>query len=545
MRKTKISFFSIIDKIGLALLISSCFYFYERSFIFSSKSQILVQYLVLLIFSYLVLTTVNFFFKYFGKNKFDFLKKLFWVILFSWLIVLFLKSVFFLINYISLSELLLKLLNIEIAFVSKNELVKRTLVFILPYLISFILILIFIKDFSKFKKILVTYGFVSIIIIPIDLFQSKKPINIEKDYSNLNESTSSVKNLKFIEGNNDRKVLLIIFDEFDFELVFQNLVYFPNISKIIQNGFFAKKMFPPAINTITSIPSLLMGEPTKGNYYVNDKFYLVNQNNEIINFKLENTLFGKLEKNNYKYKIFSSGIDYCTTLKIKNNCKAKKFNELKSHKNFLKGINFTYSVFDKSALFFKLLTERKMIVENLQEIKELKMVNNELDDLDGHGIIDFKQFKKTLDNENLNLIYLHLSLPHLPAIYAEKVFNVKTPKDMRSYFLNLKLLDLIINKIYKTYINSEFFQDSILIFTSDHWARDKDTSQSKAFPVFFFSKIYDDDSNIISNKKISSVNLSNFIINFYNGQITNNKDIGIFFEKNKFYKSYLPKLKRE
>ena len=67
--------------------------------------------------------------------------------------------------------------------------------------------------------------------------------------------------------------MLVIFDELDFELVFQNLDYFPNISKITQNGFFAKKMFPPAINTITSIPSLLMGEPTKGNYYVDDKFY--------------------------------------------------------------------------------------------------------------------------------------------------------------------------------------------------------------------------------------------------------------------------------
>ena len=59
---------------------------------------------------------------------------------------------------------------------------------------------------------------------------------------------------------------------------------------------------------------------------------------------------------------------------------------------------------------------------------------------------------------------------------------------MRSYFLNLKLLDLIMNKIYGTYINSEFFQDSILLFTSDHWARDKDTSQSKAFPCSFFQK---------------------------------------------------------
>tara|TARA_B100000963_G_C22603431_1_gene661369 strand:- start:290 stop:1927 length:1638 start_codon:yes stop_codon:yes gene_type:complete len=545
MRKTKISFFSILDKIGLALLISSSFYFYERSFIFSSKSQILIQYFVLLIFSYLILTIIIIFLRYLDKNEFNFTKKLFLVILFSWLVVVFVKSIFFLVNYISLSELLLRLLNIEIAFVSKNELVERTLVFILPYLISFFLILVFSRDFSKFKKLLITYGFVSIIIIPIDLFQSKKPINIIKDYGNLDVSVSSVKNLDLIEKNNNKKVLLVIFDELDFELVFQNLDYFPNISKIIQNGFFAKKMFPPAINTITSIPSLLMGEPTKGNYYINDKFYLVNQNNKIVNFNLENTLFGKLEKNNYKYEIFSSGIDYCTTLKIKNSCKAKKFNELKSHKNFLKGISFTYSIFNKSFLFFKLLTERKIILENLQEIKELKIINNELNDLDGHGIINFEKFKKILNNENLDLIYLHLSLPHLPANYAEKVFNVKTPKDMRSYFLNLKLLDLIMNKIYGTYINSEFFQDSILLFTSDHWARDKDTSQSKAFPVFFFSKIYDDNSRIISDKKMSSVNLSNFIINFYNGQITNNKDIGLFYEKNKFYKTYLPKLKQE
>ena len=84
----------------------------------------------------------------------------------------------------------------------------------------------FSRDFSKFKKLLVTYGFVSIIIIPIDLFQSKKPINIIKDYSNLDVSVSSVKNLDLIEKNNNKKVLLVIFDELDFELVFQNLDYF-------------------------------------------------------------------------------------------------------------------------------------------------------------------------------------------------------------------------------------------------------------------------------------------------------------------------------
>ena len=76
----------------------------------------------------------------------------------------------------------------------------------------------------------------------------------------------------------------------------------------------------------------------------------------------------------------------------------------------------------------------------------------------GMGLLIFEKFKKILNNENLDLIYLHLNLPHLPANYAEKVFNVKTPKDMRSYFLNLKLLDLIMNKIYGTYINSNFFR---------------------------------------------------------------------------------------
>ena len=112
MRKTKISFFSILDKIGLALLISSSFYFYERSFIFSSKSQTLIQYFVLLIFSYLILTIIIIFLRYLDKNEFNFTKKLFLVILFSWLVVVFVKSIFFLVNYISLSELLLRLLNI-------------------------------------------------------------------------------------------------------------------------------------------------------------------------------------------------------------------------------------------------------------------------------------------------------------------------------------------------------------------------------------------------------------------------------------------------
>ena len=542
MEQKKISFFSSNDKIGLALLISSGFYYYERSFIFSSKLQILTQSLVLLIFSYFFFIIINFVIKYLNKIQFNYVKKIFYTLIFTWLVVLSIKSIFFLINYISLSELLIKLLNIKIEFVSKNELFKRTLIFILPYILCFILILVFYRNLDKIKKLLITFGFISLIVIPIDLFQSKKPINLEKNYSHLEEASSNLKPLNLKRLENKRKVLLIIFDEFDYELTFENFDYLKNILKISRKGFFAKKMFPPAINTITSIPSILLGEPTKGNYYVDDEFYLVSQNNNIINFNLENSLFGKLENTGYKYTIFSTGVDYCTTLKINKNCKAKKFNELKSHNNLFKGVSFTFSLIDKSFLFFKLLMERKMVVENFHDIQKLNVINKNFKDIDGHRLIYFDDFKNTLNNENLDFIYLHLSLPHLPSDYAEKTFNVRTPKDMRAYLLNLKLLDIIMDKIYITYKESKFYQNSLVILTSDHWARDKDTSQSKAFPVFFFSKIYNDYNNIDSEKKMSSVNLSNFIIDYFNGEINTNKEIKKFFEENKFYKTYLPKL---
>jgi hypothetical protein len=102
---------------------------------------------------------------------------------------------------------------------------------------------------------------------------------------------------------------------------------------------------------------------------------------------------------------------------------------------------------------------------------------------------------------------------------------------MPTYILNLKFVDLVLNKIMNILKNYED-QEILLILSSDHWFREaRNTDNADAYSVLFFAKILNDKTSAKSSKKTSTIYIQELIYKYLTKEISNHAQIKEFLEK--------------
>ena len=113
------------------------------------------------------------------------------------------------------------------------------------------------------------------------------------------------------------------------------------------------------------------------------------------------------------------------------------------------------------------------------------------------------------------------------------------------YFLNLKLTDLVLNKVMNILKNYED-QKILLILSSDHWytlAEGRNTDNTNIFPILFFAKILNDNTSIKASKKTNAIYIQELIYRYLTKEISNHTQIEKFFEKKNNISNFLLKKK--
>ena len=529
-----INAFSLKNLVGLSLILSANYYFFTRKFFFLNLEKNIVQTLILFFFSLFFFYLISKLFKIL-KNKFkkiEFLKLLLIYFFFTWLLVLSIKTIFYVSNYISLPELISKIFSLE--FTSEYQFIKRIIIFLVPYITSFFFIFIYRNKLLKFLNFFVILGYILFILLCYDFAQksffnqlSKPPIVSLKD--------------KKEKIQKNQKVIWIIFDEFDPEIAFsnfKNVTFMPIFKEFKKNSLTHLKMFPPANETLMSMPAQLVGTETVGTEIKNNNFMIRIDNNASVKFSYENTIFGRLAKEGFNSSILSSTLPYCTML-----LKVKKC--VQPNEELYKGIVFVFPLLSKIELFFKLLDQDKNKIHDINLIQNTKAIQDidAIRYVDGQKTISFDLLEEFINSPS-NLIFIHVMLPHLPANmgfgdpsnYAEKIFNIKVGEGLPSYILNLKMTDIVLKKIlnilYK--INKE---DKMLILSSDHGYRLKD--QIDAQRVLFIAKILSENNKIEISEPDSAIYIQELIYKYLLKEISTYSDIKKFFEEKPFHKTYI------
>ena len=511
--------------IGIALIVTCAYYFYRYSSFAKTNFNIFILDITTLFITALILFFLIFkFLEILKRNKKYKLYKLCINIFISYLIVQSIKAFIFLANSkITLSNLIISTFS---NYFDNSIILNRLIIFIFPYIIFFLLL-----NFLKSKKY--EYNFLNFLKITGFIFLTvvfyREGINITSfKVEEVN------KNIQLNNVDSSRKVLWVVFDGFDPEIYseYKNILKLKNLIEFENNGIFVPKTYSPAKKTINSIPSMLMGVETKGHIIKNKKYYLKKKDNTLINFSFENSIFGELNNNNLKSSVLSSVIQYCSAYSKSNNFKLCKEKDVDKEnitiKKITSGINFAFSPIGKLKFLYSIFTKKEKIVEeikiNFNQIKISKKIEL-INDLDGHKTIYLDDLKKSLRISNLT--FLHLYIPHPGNYeYAEKLFGLKTQNELYSHLLNLIISDITLGKIIQ---NLNIYNDHMIILSSDHWFRSKDTKTKKIYPSLFMAKIGSVSENkIITMEQFKSVYIKELILKYFNKEINNNADIKNF-----------------
>ena len=556
---SEISNLSLLDIFGLSLLLTSSYYFVEFVNIVSVGSATkIVELGFLFTFSIIFFLILNEVFKFFKKKSNINLSYFLVYIFFTWIFVQTIQTFFYSSNYITLSYFITKVFFLYPD--SEYEVYIRTIRFILPYIICFLIIYFFKKKVLKFLRFFTIFGFVFFLLIFI------REINYTSS-SNKAESATLKFDYEVSTINNSskkRKVLWVLLDEFDPQLAFQDQKFLENFEILKSKSVFHKAMYMPAKQTIVSVPSQLMGIHPNGFDIQNRIYYMKDKKNNLHHYNFDNTIFGRLDRLGLKSNIFSSGvIPYCSIYFNFNRfekCKEKHVQKLSVKQVFkrpmkenLKGIFFVFSPLSKIKSFFMLLSKNQEsvydiyqneindenILNEIDRIKKIK-INEKLKsitDSDGMKTVYFSDVKKFLEDDT-HFGFFHLMIPHLPADYAKTVFNEEPNGRLSSYILNLKLTDVLIKKI-NDLLKENNSKEIMVIYSSDHWFREKDPVEKNFSPSLFIAKILNDNSKVEISRKNGGIFITELIYKFFTKDINNHKEIDLFFKQKPFLKPCL------
>jgi hypothetical protein len=407
-----------------------------------------------------------------------------------------------------------------------------------------------INKIYEIIKILNISGYVFFVlffslILKKEIFSDNLSILTNRVNNEIKKTQSETSNILVNKGNFEKQVVWIVFDEFDPQIAFDTKYkkYLENFEKLKENSFYASRIYPPAKDTIESMPAQLIGVHTDGNIldYDGSLFVVDSKNKKKIEFNYKNSLFYKLNEDKFSTAIQSSVINYC---KYIGNYKCQTSEPYKDQVNRLE---ILFAFFSHINPLQKITSFRRHIAsinekDFIDDLDDSLLVEN-LKDLD----INFKNYisikkndiKELIDidkitnelNSGTNLIFIHIYLPHLPSTYSESIFNITPSNDLEKYIANLKLSDLILKSIFENILQIKN-KEVMLITSSDHWLRKKDRNINNYYPALLIAKIIKDDTKIEFNDQTNLIYLGNLIHGYLKNQILSHEEIEKFFYSN-------------
>jgi hypothetical protein len=526
---------------GLVFLLLSNFFLSQKNYFLGHNYSLNIGiYLscAIIFFFYL------FFFKFIRQINIKKFSQLFIIIIITYLISIFFKNFLLLINlsgYSSLGEIFYKFFS----FFFKN-IYSLILGFVFQYLIILIIVANNINKIYVFIKILNISGYVFFALF-FFLILKKEIREISSYYlsilanrgnNEINKIHSGTLNTLVDKGNVNKQVVWIIFDEFDPQVAFdiKYKKYLENFEKLKENSFYASKIYPPAKNTMESIPAQLIGVHTDGNIIdsAGSLFVVDSKDKKKIEFNYKNSLFYKLNKDKFSTAIYSSVIDYCIYLS-KHKCQ--------SYPSYKNKLEIFFMFFSHINLLKKITSFKHHInTDKIEDLDHSLLIKNHKDlDIDFKNHISIKKTDiiKLIDidkitdelNSGTNLIFVHIWLPHLPSTYSENIFNIKPSNNLEKYIANLKLSDLILKSIFENIVEIKN-KEVMLIASSDHWLRNKDRNINNYYPALLIAKIIKDDTKIEFNGETNLIYLGNLIHGYLKNEIFSHKEIEKFFYSN-------------
>jgi len=508
----------ILISLSVSLLIISYYPFKYFNYPFHTElyTVYIINLLVGIIFFSLSIYLYLIFFFYRPSLLFNFIKKIFFFFIF----VLFVKSIVLLFGFKSLLSFFL-VFDLDI-HTKIQKILLLLFLFIIFYITSHIT-KYYRFNFFKFINIFSSILLVTIIVNSV----GNKKFFFKQHILD--------QNIKFIETDKvpDRRVIFIIFDELDQNVLNENIKNLNNFSNLKKNSINFENAYAPGRDTMNSISALLIGHDGTGKIgHDKDKYFFYgNSFKKYIDY--QSSIFSKTPKDNATL-IGSQVITYCIYIDI-NNCSdsTKDIADVTLNKYFTTINNFFYllsSPFRRETIpseDIKIDKTKSTILKKKYD----RILKNEQRKYD--RII--KNAFSAIENIEQEIVFVHFPFPHPPSIYAQKFFDKSNNNLDYSYLTNLKFSDYILGQILEKLKINSIKQEILLIVSSDHGVRSEikyRAQQAAKIPLII--NIRNNNNNYTINKKISTFHTKELIQKFLTKEINDSFEIIKLFNDSKF-----------
>ena len=320
------------------------------------------------------------------------------------------------------------------------------------------------------------------------------------------------------------QVYVFLFDELDYRLAFAerpSSIFLPELDAFRQQAIFALNAYPPASETMVSIPALVTGKRISGVEPINAEELMIKIDGEktsipwshLPNIFSESRSLGfgcGLVGWTHPYgRVLGTNLEECSWYELANisnstgdNLGSKIVNQFRTLLE-----TPTFSVFGQSLTVKKSIATYQNLLRDALEIL---------------GRID------------LAVIFIHFPIPHPPYAYHPGKSDFSVANNRYSGYLgNLVLVDRTLAEIRHDMEKSGTWDRSHIIITSDHWWRESTKFDGKGdHRVPFLVKLAGQEETINYQPAFNTLIIHDLILALLRGQIAQPKRVVEWIHKN-------------
>ncbi|MDA9853058.1 hypothetical protein N9C36_02820 [Candidatus Pelagibacter sp.] len=420
-------------------------------------------------------------------------------------------------------------------FFNYNPFNKPILLKVISYLTPFLVITFLLLLFKKNKKIKFFYAIFGLslsFIVVTDLFKIRE------------SELKSIKDTNQISlSKNNKKVLWILYDALDpdyLEKKIDNDYVFQTFLSLKKSGIYYKNAYSPGIFTNDSVPAQLLETNIKKRMSLNRTSIFENLDGDKIPFIFKNTFFSELNDSNLSVSLLSSVLEYCSSYLRSSRwqvCK-DRISENKYQSIEASSLKFFLNIFFKTLIFSKekFLNSDKVNNFKSTSIKKINFKDLDFDELniksgnsdnfpsDHMEIINPDEIIKTMKVSNMTFVHVYNPHNHRNVDFFIKKFGYDPNLTIDQYLFRYLYVDLFTKNVLQK-IKENFDNEVLVVISSDHWNRDKNTDKDYVGRSFMLIKNLDDEANFTVNKKNSTIIIPKLIKNYFFTNSNSNKDI--------------------
>lgn len=314
-----------------------------------------------------------------------------------------------------------------------------------------------------------------------------------------------------------RRVVWVIFDETDFEFVYGGKdVDHPkleNFERLKRIAVFAEHANSPASATLYSIPALLTGVPIDGVTIGASATLAMHADLGEMPFAEGTSIFGALAEQGLGASVLGFFHPYCKLFSLQR-CDSFAWPNTGGLTDAL-WVNIPSSIAGK------------------------------LGHSDGWGRVtrdELALLPQYLAREDA-LTFVHLNMPHLPAVFADAQLNVAASADpLTEYSRNLALADQTLGVILRELEKQPATREVLLIVSTDHWLRNRwyrpsTPEVSRPIPLLIW-KVGDTQGTELE-EPVSTIHTAAMILDYLSGEVSTQADIVSWWQRQVVFPAFI------